>query len=163
MTSQPSAQAVKQRGFTLIELLVVMTVLGILAMAAFPLAELSVQRDREHELKRNLWEIRDAIDAYKRAADIGTIAARPEGSGYPPSLQTLVTGAPNARAAGQFQVYLRRIPRDPFADPSLPAEKTWGVRSFQSPANAPRAGDDVYDVYSLSDKAGLNGIALRAW
>lgn len=150
-------------GFTLIELLVVMAVLGILAMAAFPLAEVSVQRDREHELKRALWEIRDAIDAYKRAADVGAVAAVPGSPGYPASLAALVTGVPNPKASGQLQYFLRRVPRDPFAEPGLSAEKSWGLRSFRSPAEAPRPGVDVYDVYSLSDKVGLNGVALRAW
>ena len=153
----------RPRGFTLIELLVVMAVLGILAMAAFPLAELSVQRDREHELKRALWEIRDAIDAYKKAVDAGMATSEPGTPGYPASLNALVAGVPNPRAAGQLQFYLRRVPRDPFADPGLPAYKSWGLRSFQSPANAPRPGADVYDVYSLSDKLGLNGVPLKDW
>ena len=153
----------RPRGFTLIELLVVMAVLGILAMAVFPLAEVSVQRDREHELKRALWEIRDAIDAYKRAVDTGMAAAEAGTPGYPSSLSALVAGVPNPKAAEQRQFYLRRVPRDPFADPGLPADKSWGLRSFQSPANAPRPGADVYDVYSLSDKVGLNGVPLKDW
>lgn len=151
------------RGFTLIELLVVMAVLGVLAMAAFPLAEVSVQRDREQELKRSLWQIRDAIDAYKRAVDAGLIAAPAGSPGYPPTLQALVVGVPDAKNAGQMQHFLRRVPRDPFAAMGVPAEKSWGLRSFQSPANAPQPGDDVYDVYSLSDKVGLNGVPLRDW
>ena len=152
-----------RRGFTLIELLVVMAVLGILAMAAFPLAEISVERDREHELRRNLWEIRDAIDAYKRAVDTGTIAISAGSSGYPPSLQAMVDGVPNPKASGQLQFYLRRVPRDPFADEGISAEKTWGLRSYSSAPDNPRPGDDVYDVYSLSSKVGLNGVALKNW
>ena len=150
-------------GFTLIELLVVMAVLGLLAMAAIPLAEVSVERDREHELRRNLWEIRDAIDAYKRAVDNGTIAALAGSSGYPPSLQAMVDGVPNPKASGQLQFFLRRVPRDPFADEGASAEKTWGLRSYASPPDNPRAGDDVYDVYSRSSKFGLNGVALKDW
>ena len=151
------------RGFTIIELLVVMAVLSILAMAAFPLAEVSVQRDREQELKRNLWQIRDAIDAYKRAVDTGLIAVPAGNPGYPPNLEALVVGLPNAKTAGQRQFFLRRIPRDPFAVPGVPAEKSWGLRSYQSPPNAPQPGEDVYDVFSTSDKVGLNGVALRDW
>jgi general secretion pathway protein G len=156
-------QGLRSGGFTLIELLVVMAVLGILAMAALPLAEVSVQRDRERELRRALWEIRDAIDSYKKAADAGMVATEAGGSGFPPSLVTLVAGMPNPKAGGQMQYFLRRVPRDPFADPSLPAERSWGLRSYQSPANAPKPGIDVYDIYSLSDQTGLNGIALKEW
>jgi len=150
-------------GYTLIELMVVMAVLGILSMAVFPLAEVTVQRDRERELKRSLWEIRDAIDAYKRAVDAGTVAATAGSPGYPASLEVLVTGVPNPKASGQLQYFLRRVPRDPFADEGVPPAKTWGLRSFDSPADRPRAGADVYDVYSQSDKVGLNGVALREW
>ena len=150
-------------GYSLIELMVVMAVLGILAMAVFPLAELTVQRDRERELKRGLWEVRDAIDAYKRAVDAGTVAAAAGASGFPPSLDALVAGAPNPKDSNRVQYFLRRVPRDPFADEGTAAVKTWGLRSFDSPADRPRPGADVYDVYSLSDKTGLNGVPLRDW
>lgn len=150
------------RGYTLVELLVVMAMLGVLALAAFPLAEIAVQRDRERELKRALWEIRDAIDAYKRAGDTGSLPRSANSSGYPSSLQALVQATPNARG-GQAQYFLRRVPRDPFADPALPPEKSWGLRSFQSPAEQPLPGDDVYDVHSTSTKAGLNGVPLKEW
>ena len=150
-------------GFTLIELLVVMAVLGILAMAAMPLAEISVQRDREQELRRGLWQIRDAIDAYKRAVDAGNVAVSAGVSGYPPNLQALVEGVPDTKATGHTQYFLRRIPRDPFADESVSAAESWGLRSYASSPENPRPGADVYDVHSRSAKVGLNGVALRDW
>jgi len=151
------------RGYTLIELLVVLAVLGLLATMAMPLAEVTAQREKERELKRALWEIRDAIDAYKRAVDAGAIAKAPVDSGYPPSLEALVQGVPDAKSAGGRLVFLRRIPRDPFADGALPAEKTWRLRSYASEAASPQPGADVYDVISSSDAVGLNGVPLKQW
>ncbi|MFC7205938.1 type II secretion system protein [Comamonas endophytica] len=122
-------------GFTLIELLVVMAVLGILAAAILPLGETLVKAGKERELRRSLWEIRAAIDDYKRQAERGVIAAGSTDSGYPASLQVLVAGVADARAAGAGRqlYFLRRIPRDPFSDPSLPAPQTWRLRSYASP------------------------------
>ncbi|MED5621554.1 type II secretion system protein [Ideonella sp. BN130291] len=151
------------RGYTLIELLVVLGVLGLLATMVMPLAEVTLQREKERELKRSLWEIRDAIDAYKRAVDSGNIAKGMADSGYPASLQTLVDGVPDARAAGGRLVFLRRVPRDPFADGALPAERTWRLRSYASEADNPRPGADVFDVSSSSDGVGLNGVPMRQW
>jgi general secretion pathway protein G len=155
----------RARGYTLIELLVVLGVLGLLASMAMPLAEMTVQREKEQELKRALWEIRDAIDAYRRAKEQGAIAAAPGSPAYPPTLAALVESPANAGTgnAGGLVHFLRRIPRDPFADPELPAEKTWGLRSYLSEAGDPKPGADVYDVHSLSDGVGLNGVPLRQW
>jgi general secretion pathway protein G len=152
-----------RRGYTLIELLIVLAILGLLATMAMPLAEMTAQREKERELKHALWEIRDAIDAYKRAGDTGAIARGPSDSGYPPSLQALVQGVPDARAGGGRLVFLRRIPRDPFADPALPADQTWRLRSYASEASDPQPGADVYDVISSSDAPGLNGVPLKQW
>ena len=152
-----------ERGFTLIELLVVMAVLGVLGMMALPLVEINQQRERERELRQALWEIRDAIDAYHRAAVEGRIAVAVGTSGYPPSLRVLVEGVPDARAAQDRLYFLRRVPRDPFADPALPAEATWALRSHASPPDRPQPGDDVYDVSSRSEAVALNGVPLKSW
>lgn len=155
-------------GYTLIELLVVLAVLAVLAAVAMPVAEMTVQREKERELKRSLWEIRDAIDAYRKARELDIAtggAATGSGSGYPPNLQALTEPLLALRSARQGQPlrFLRRLPRDPFADPSLPAEQTWGLRSYLSDADNPRAGDDVFDVYSRATTLGLNGVPLRQW
>jgi general secretion pathway protein G len=162
-TARLRSSTLSRGGFSLIELLVVMAVLGILAAAAMPMAEITVQRERERELKRALWEIREAIDAYKRAGDVGSVSRVSGSSGYPPSLRALTEGTPDARAIGRTLYFLRRVPRDPFAPSDRPADKTWGLRSYQSPPDQPGEGADVYDVYSRAEGKGLNGVPLREW
>lgn len=151
--------------FSFIELLVTLAIISVLAASAFPLSEMSVRRAKEKELREALWHIRDAIDAYKKAGDEGKILRQSDRSGYPASLETLVEGVPNAKDPSGGKLYfLRRIPRDPFSDDgSLPASKTWGKRSYDSPADAPREGRDVFDVYSLAAGRGLNGVPYREW
>ncbi|MCW5623148.1 MAG: type II secretion system protein [Burkholderiales bacterium] len=154
----------RARGFTLVELMIVVAILGVLALGAVPLGELTAQRSRERTLKDNLREIRTAIDAYKRAADEGRIARKADESGYPPSLTALVEGTADAKAPDRrMHYFLRRLPRDPFADPTLRPEDTWGKRSYASPPSRPAEGSDVFDVYSRSPGTGLNGIPYRQW
>lgn len=152
-------------GFTLIELLMTLAIISILAAAAFPLSEMSARRIKEKELRAALWELRAAIDAYKRAYDEGKIVRSASRSGYPPDLRTLVDGVVTAKDASGGKLYfLRRIPRDPFADAlTLPAERTWAKRAYESPPDEPREGRDVFDVYSMSAKSGLNGVPYREW
>jgi general secretion pathway protein G len=154
------------RGFTLIELVVTVAIVGLLATIALPMAELAVQREKEHELRLALREIRTGLDAYRQAVDEGRITQSLEKSGYPPSLKVLVEGVPDASSPDSKRriYFLRRIPRDPlFLDPDKPDEETWGERSYASSADAPEDGDDVFDVYSLSAGTGLNGVAYRNW
>lgn len=153
------------RGFTLIELVVTLALLGVLAMLAAPLAETAVQRSREQALRASLREIRDAIDRYHAAALQGRIVRNLGESGYPPSLAALVSGVPDAQDPKGGRLYfLRRLPRDPFfADARADAAATWGLRSYASPPDEPREGDDVYDVHSTAAGTGLDGTPYREW
>ena len=152
------------RGFTLIELVIAVAIVGLLASVAVPLSQLAVQRTKEQDLRRGLRDIREAIDAYKRAHDEGRVARTANQSGYPPDLRVLTAGAPDAKNPGKTLVFLRRVPRDPFFDnPKAAAENTWGLRAYDSPPDNPREGRDVFDVYSLSRKSGLSGVAYREW
>lgn len=152
-------------GFTFIELLVSLAILATLAFMAIPMIEVTVQRQKEKEFRGALAEIRAAIDAYKRATDQGRIKNSPGESGYPKTLEVLVEGVNDQKDVDRKMIYfLRRIPRDPFdTDSERSAALSWGLRSYASPADEPREGDDVFDVFSRSEKVGLNGLPYRQW
>lgn len=154
------------RGFTLVEMIAVVAIVGILVAAGRPIIELSARRAREAELRHDLRQLREAIDAYKRASDEGRIARPADASGYPPSLEALAEGVPDARMPdGSRRIYfLRRIPRDPFAtDASLTAAQTWALRSHDSPPDSPRPGRDVFDVASRSERRAIDGTLYSQW
>ena len=155
----------RANGFTLLELLVTVAIVGLLASIALPLSEVTAQRNKEQDLRRALREIREALDTYKRAADGGRVARSADESGYPPSLAALVQGVPDAKSPSGGKLYfLRRVPHDPFSNnPAAPGETTWGLRSFDSPPDAPRPGKDVFDVYSMNAGVGLNGVPYKEW
>jgi general secretion pathway protein G len=152
-------------GFTLIELVITLAIVALLASIAAPLADLTVQRTKEHELRRALRDIRDGIDAYKQASDDGRIVKKPTESGYPRRLEDLVDGVEDLKSPKKEKIYfLRRIPRDPLSpDGELTAAQTWGKRSYTSPPDEPKEGDDVFDVYTLSAARGINGRPYREW
>lgn len=146
------------KGFSLIELMITLAILALLASVALPLAEVTVQRNKEQDLRVALREVRGAIDAYKRAVDEGRVERAADTSGYPPTLATLVDGVKDKTKADDTRLYfLRRVPVDPLTG------EAFGLRSYASPANAPKEGKDVYDVFSKSDQVGLNGVAYKEW
>jgi len=159
------------RGFTLVELLVVLAILGVLAGLVMPLGHTLLVAQKERELRLALQEIRSAIDAYKKVSDrsLGQSTQGPVNlstvSGYPPNLKALVDGVnDNSSPTGGRMVYfLRKVPRDPFADPTVPAELTWKLRSYSSSASLPEPGADVYDVHSSSTAQALDGSWYAQW
>jgi general secretion pathway protein G len=155
----------RARGFTLIELVITLAIIGLLATAATPLAQLVAKREKEADLRTALRDIRTAIDAYRVAAQTGHIKQELGASGYPPDLKSLYAGVEDVSSEKKVNLYfLRRVPRDPFfPDANAAAEDTWGLRSYQSPPEDPQPGEDVFDVYSQSGTKGLNGIPYREW
>jgi general secretion pathway protein G len=151
------------RGFTFVEALVVAVIVLILASAVLPLTRVTIQRQKEAELRRALRELRTAIDRYKDAVDQGLIAAtevRAGSEGYPPTLETLVEGVPVANdASGRKLRFLRRIPIDP-----MTGQADWGLRSYQDrPDSTTWGGQNVFDVYSKSEGTALDGTRYRDW
>lgn len=155
----------RANGFTFIELAVTLAIMAVLALVSVPTAQLIVQRNKEHDLRVALSTIREALDAYKRAAEQGRIELHLGSSGYPPTLKALVEGVPDQRSPAHQMIYfLRRIPGDPFyPDHAAEPASTWGLRSYESSFDDPGEGDDVFDVYSVSERTGLDGVPYRQW
>jgi general secretion pathway protein G len=157
-------------GFSLIELIVTLAIVAILASVAMPLVSVTVQRSKENELKHHLRQMREAIDAYKKATEDGRIKKNADETGYPPSLEILVEGAEDLKDPDKKKIkFLRRLPPDPMVSHantdefSIEQGHDWGLRSYESSAENPSAGKDVYDVYSLSTQIGTNGIPYAKW
>jgi general secretion pathway protein G len=151
------------RGYSFVELLVVSAILVVLASAAMPLAQVTMQRQREAELRRSLREMRTAIDRYKDAFDMGAIGGadvRAGSEGYPPDLETLVEGVGVVGdATGRQLKFLRRIPIDP-----MTRSDDWGLRSYQDRPDATSwGGQNVFDVYTKFDGVALDGTKYRDW
>lgn len=145
-----------EAGLTLVELIVTVAILGILASAAVPIARFKVQRERERELRYDLWQMRDAIDHYKDAAEKGGIMTKVDSMNYPPDLDELVKGVD---IQGKKVKFLRRIPVDP-----MTGKAEWGMRSMQDDPNSDSwGGQNVFDVYTKSTGTGLDGTKYSDW
>ncbi|HXP15647.1 MAG TPA: type II secretion system protein [Terriglobales bacterium] len=150
-----SVSARARRGFTLIELIVATAILVILTGLALPMARVAIKRERERELRHDLWELRDAIDRYKDAADRGAFQIKVGTEGYPPDLETLVNGVD---VGGKKVRFLRRIPKDPLTG------EDWGLRSMQDdPSSDSWGGQNVFDVFTKSQGTGLDGTQYKDW
>jgi general secretion pathway protein G len=163
-----SKLAQRYKGFTLIELVVTVAIVAILASAVTPMLQMTYQRSKENQLRADLRQIREAIDAYKKAADEGRIKKSIDETGYPPNLAILVDGVVDEKDVKKNKIkFLRRIPIDPMQPKDKidtdDLAKNWGLRSYQSDADNPAEGEDVYDVYSLSEQLGINGVPYAKW
>ena len=146
----------RDRGLTLVELIVTVAILAILASAAVPVTMFTVKRDHERELRRDLWEMRGAIDHYKDAADMHAFQTKVDSQNYPPDLETLVNGVD---VQGKKLKFLRRIPVDP-----MTGKAEWGLHSMQDdPQSDSYGGQSVFDVYSKSQGTALDGTKYSTW
>lgn len=144
------------KGFTLIELIFATAILVVLSTMAVPLARITVQRERERMLRIDLWEMRDAIDRYKDAAERGGFQTKVDSQNYPPDLETLVKGVDVQSKKVRF---LRKIPIDP-----MTGTTEWGLRSMQDdPDSTSWGGQSVFDVYTKSQGTGLDGTKYKDW
>ncbi len=155
-TMQRGRGARPQRGFTLMELVVASAILVVLSTMAIPLARLTIQREKERQLRAALWDMRDAIDRYKDAADRGGFQTKVDSQNYPPDLETLVKGVD---VQGKKVRFLRKIPTDP-----MTGTTEWGLRSMQDDADSDSwGGQSVFDVYTKSQGEALDGSKYKDW
>lgn len=143
-------------GFTLIELIIATLIMVVLSTMAVPLARITIQREKERMLRADLWEMRDAIDRYKEAADRGGFQTKVDSQNYPPDLETLVKGVD---VQGKKVRFLRHIPIDP-----MTGTTEWGLRSMQDdPDSDSWGGQNVFDVYTKSQGTALDGTKYKDW
>jgi len=157
MVCLPERNSKLAQGFTLLELIIATTILSVLTLMALPLARITVQREKEKELRKALWEMRDAIDKYEQMGERGAFQIKADSFGYPPDLETLVKGV-EAQGAQRTR-FLRSIPVDP-----MTKSKEWGMRSMQDdPDSDSWGGQNVFDVYTKSEGTGLDGTKYKDW
>ena len=154
-----------ERGLTLIELVIVVAIIGILASAVAPLANISKKRAKEFELKRSLRILRSGIDRYKKAYVDKKIDNEIGRSGYPESLLELIEGVKDVKDPGGRMIYfLRRLPRDPMnMNEFISAGETWEIRAYENEPGDFSGGEDIYDIRSSSDEIALDGTAYKEW
>lgn len=146
-------------GFTLLELIIACGILVVLSSMAIPLARVQIKRAKETELRRDLIEMRNAIDRYKDCSDQNLIRVKADTEGYPPDLQTLVDGVQLAGAPDRHIRFLRKIPKDP-----MTGNTDWGLRAVQDDADSDSwGGQDVFDVYTKSTGTALDGTKYSDW
>ena len=156
MKSRLPIRKAGERGLTLVELIITVAILAILASAAVPIARFEIKRQKERDLRYDLWMMRDAIDKYKDAADRGAFQTKVDSQNYPPDLQTLVNGVD---VQGKKVKFLRHIPVDP-----MTGKPEWGMRSMQDDPNSDSfGGQSVFDVYSKSQGTALDGTKYSTW
>jgi general secretion pathway protein G len=156
LPDQQFKQAQQVECFTLLELVIATAILLILSTMAVPLARLTIQREKERQLRRDLWEMRDAIDRYKILAERGGFQTKVDSQGYPPDLETLVKGVD---LQGKTVRFLRKIPIDPMTN-----SKEWGLRSMQDdPDSDSWGGQNVFDVYTKSQGRALDDTKYKDW
>jgi len=143
-------------GFTLLELIIATAILVVLSSLAVPLARVTIKREKERMLRNDLWEMRDAIDRYKDAADRNLFRTKVDSQNYPPDLETLVKGED---VQGKKVRFLRKIPVDP-----MTGTTEWGLRSMQDdPESDSWGGQSVFDVYTKSQGEALDGTKYKDW
>lgn len=156
-----------QGGLTLLELLITLVILAVLASAVLPMAEVTIKRTKEIELRRSLRQIRTAIDEYKADYDKAVLEKKINATlgetGYPKELKALVDGEEWGGLYSPKRRYLRAIPKDPFAPADLPAEENWALRAYADDPGDSWSGGDIYDVHSQSDGIALDGTPYNEW
>ena len=149
----------RKRGYTMVEMVVVCALLVIVAAVALPTAKYSIKRGKEMELRQALRQMRNAIDEFKRYSDAGLIPVELGTDGYPSELEILIEGVEVVGQIDKSVRFLRRLPVDP-----MTGEAEWGLRSFQDDFDSDSwGGENVFDVYSLSEGVGLDGVPYQEW
>jgi general secretion pathway protein G len=154
--TDPTRRTRSVRGFSLVELIVAIVILMVLTSMAVPYVQITIKREKERELRYDLWNMRDAIDRYKDASLRGAFQVKVGSEGYPPDLETLVNGVD---VGGKKMRFLRKIPTDP-----MTGRQEWGMRSVQDDPNSESfGGQNVFDVFSKSEGSALDGTKYKDW